>query len=255
VIAPVISPEQSVVLYEDFTNHIAEQLDRHPVLLQGKNYADVNNMVRHRQCDLAMVCTLAYVRGQEEFGMEAVAAPVVDGRAVYHSLIITQTTSKTKTLLDFRQKRFGGSDILSASGWAYPVVWLKTRGEDPTKFFSEHFVTGSHDRSVRAVASDFVDGAAVDSVVYESMAAKDPSLQKGIKILDRSEPYGMPPLVVHGTASAIFKKNIQRIIINMHLTEKGRKALAVLDIDRFEKPSEKAYDAVRHLAKVLDSSP
>ena len=253
-IAPVMSPEQSMKLYQDFVRSVARKVAREPVMLAGKNYAEVNNMVRHRQCDLALVCTFAYVRGQEEFGMEALAAPVVLGQSVYYSFILARRSLKAKSLLDLRGRRFASSDLLSASGWLFPVVWLKGKGEDPQPFFSEHLITGSHDRSVHAVASGYVDGAAVDSMVYDHVVEDDPSVKEQTTVIGSSKPFGTPPFVVHPGVDSKLKQELQAVLLALHEDTEAKHFLSALRIDRFVEPEDKAYEPVRQLVKELDAT-
>ncbi len=154
-IAPVVSPEKSLQLYQGLVNHLAEKLGRRPVSLPRGTYVDVNDLLRYGRCDLAFVCTYPFVRGEREFGLEILVVPEIGGEVTYHSLILVPRGSNATSLLDLRGKRFASADILSNSGWLYPATWLKDRGEDATSFFGEHVITGSHDRSVTAVNSAY----------------------------------------------------------------------------------------------------
>jgi len=253
-IAPVLSPESSVEIYQDFVRYLARKVDRAPLLTAGKNYAEVNNLIRYQLCDLALVCTFPYVRGQKQFGMEAIAAPVVRGKKVYHAYIIAQRSSAAQDLLGLRRRRFASSDLLSSSGWLFPMVWLRENGQDPAGFFEEHLITGSHDRSIRAVASGFVDGAAVHSLIYDRLVEDDPSIAEKTKVIGRSSPFGTPPFVVPHLIDPALKSALQDTLLHMHEDPEARKLLSVLKIDRFEKPDDRAYDNVRELVRKLDTT-
>ncbi len=142
-VAPVISPSRSLVLYSGLAEFLGRRLDREVRILQRDSYAEVNDLVRLRQCDLAFVCTYAYVLGEKNFGMQLLVVPQIGGQTVYHSYIVVPRASEAKSLLDLRGKRFASADVLSNTGWLFPCCWLKERGEDPDRFFRDVMFTGS----------------------------------------------------------------------------------------------------------------
>jgi len=254
-IAPVISPEKSLEIYRDFVEYLGRKLDRSTVYLTGQDYSEVNNMVRHNQCDIAFVCTYSFILGERDYGMKLLAIPEVNGKHVYHSYIITRKASTCSTLLDFRNKRFASSDVLSTSGWLYPMAWLKSQGMDLELFFEKQIITGSHDRSVYAVKSGIVDGAAVDSLVYEELLQKEPSLKNELKVIQKSDSFGMPPLVVPKQLSADLTAELRAVLFDMHKDSDGRKILEALSIDRFVTAETESYESVRLLRDNWEKSP
>ena len=254
-IAPVLSPEKSVSVYEDFVRYLARRLHRTPVLLSRSTYAEVNDLVQHNQCDMALVCTYALVRGEKEFGMRLLAVPEIDGSTEYYSYIIASQSSRAESLLDLRGKRFAFVSLLSNSGWLYPTAWLREHGEDPDRFFGETVLTGSHDSSVNAVADHDVDGAAVDSIVYGQMVALDPELGRRTRIVQKSPPFGTPPLVVPQDGDPVLREQLLQIILTIHEDGEGQKALAPTHIDRFVAPDTNLYDSVRRAARVMETPP
>ncbi|MFQ5808766.1 MAG: phosphate/phosphite/phosphonate ABC transporter substrate-binding protein [Armatimonadota bacterium] len=252
-VAPVISPERSLTLYRGLVDYLGDALGREPAMLQRRSYAEINDLVRHGWCDVAFVCTYAFVRGEREFGMEALVVPVVGGETTYHSFIIVPSSSEARSLLDLKGKRFASSDLLSNSGWLFPVTWLDSNGQDPKRFFSKHLITGSHDVSVEAVMTGYADGAAVDSVVYEHMAAADESVKANTKVIMKSPRFGMPPVVVHPRIEPELKSQLLEALLRMHTDPKGQQALSPLHIDRFVQPDDAMYDGVRRAADALES--
>jgi phosphonate transport system substrate-binding protein len=254
-IAPVISPEASVELYGELISYIAAGMGLQPAQLYGKNYSEVNDLIRMRQCDMAMVCTYSYVLAESAFGAKLLAAPEIDGKRDYQSLIIVPSASSVTELTELRDRRFASSDVLSTSGWLYPMTFLKRRGIDTANFFAKHIISGSHDRSVFAVKSGVVDAAAVDSLVYEEMLASEPALGKQLKVIHRSPAFGMPPLVVAADLPDDQFAQLQKMLLNMHADPDGRRILKALGFDRFFVPRDRDYDNVRDLHKSWLSAP
>ncbi|MBI3361933.1 MAG: PhnD/SsuA/transferrin family substrate-binding protein, partial [Chloroflexi bacterium] len=111
--------------------------------------------------------------------------------------------------------------------------------------------TYSHDNSIRAVASKLVDGAAVDSLVYEALLASNDNLRTQTRILEKSPPFGMPPVVVHPALNADLKAQLRAALLQMDADAQGRAALAPLRIDRFVIVDDRAYDSIRDMARVV----
>jgi len=251
-VAPIVSPEKSIEMYQDFVEYLADKLERIPSPLYRESYAETNDLVRYEQCDIAIVCTYPFIRGEREFGMQALAVPQVRGEPTYSSLVLVPRSSPAASLMDLRNKRFASGDIMSTTGWLFPALWLMQKGEDPNTFFSEHMLSGSHDRSLQAVINGYVDGAAVHSLVYHMMASQDPSIMEKVKILHQSPPFGIPPVVGHPDMDSNLKKQIQSVLLDMHNDVRGRMILETLQIDRFLIPKKNHFDELRQAVSRLE---
>jgi len=254
-VAPVISPEESLILYKDFVELLAEQVGMRGVLLQRTSYSETNTLLRQRQCDVAFVCTYAFVQGQKDFGMELLVTPVVDGNTEYHSLFIVPASSAAESILELEGKRFASSDPLSNTGWLYPSYVLHEAGHAHRSFFSEVVFTGGHDRSIKAVADGIVDGAAVDSLVFDMVVDGDPDVGARTRVIHKSPAFGMPPVVVHPGLPEATRKVLEEALLAMAETPEGVRALALLHIDHFRSPDPSGYEAVAEMMRVLESKP
>lgn len=247
-IAPVISPGSSLRAYQPLVDLTGSRCGRPARFITRGSYAEVAELLRTRQCDVALVCTYVYVQGQTDYGLTAIAAPVVHGADSYHSAIIVPSASTVTGLLDLGNRRFASSDLLSTSGWVWPAQWLREQGRDPATFFGRHVVTGSHDRSVQAVLRGQADAAAVDSIVYADMAKADPDVIAGTRVVQRSPLFGMPPVVCHPQLEAGLRDRVRDILLRLHEDREGRAVLATVGFDRFVPPDDKRYDGVRATA-------
>ncbi len=254
-IAAVISPKGTIESYTPFLDYLARRTGRTVELVQRQTYAEVNDLVRDGDVDLALVCTGAYVEGRRESGMELLAAPQVGGETVYYSYIIVPASSPARSLADLRGQVFAFTDPLSNSGRLMPVYLLWKMGETPEAFFERTLYTYSHDNSLNAVAEGLVDGAAVDSLVYEYALARDPALADRVRVVARSEPCGMPPVVVPPGLAADLKAALRDVLLTMHQDETGQAVLDELLIDRFVPIADDAYDSVREALEKVGELP
>jgi phosphonate transport system substrate-binding protein len=247
-IAAVISPRATLDAYKPLLDYLSKKLDRPVQLIQRNTYAEINELIRSGGADLAFVCGGAYVEGHRDFGMELLAAPQVRGQTVYYSYIIVPRDSPAQSLADLRGKTFAFSDPLSNSGYLSPVYRLVQIGETPDTFFSRTFFTYSHDNSIKAVAEHLADGAALDSLVYDYAVARNPKDSSRTRVIEKSGPYGIPPVVVHPDLDPAFKAELQAVLLGMQDDAEGREALQALLIDRFVLIDESSYDSIRDMA-------
>lgn len=241
-VAPITSPESSLILYHELAEYIGGELGMGNQILLRSTYAEINEALKNRRCDAAFVCTYSFLKGEKEFGMTPLAVPVFGGRRTYHSFFIVPAASPAETILDLKGKKFASADILSFTGWIYPALWLKKRGRDPFHYFKEHIIAGSHDRAVLSVSNGYADGAAVDNIVYEQMPAP---VRANTRVIEKSPPFGMPPFCVHPSIDSKFKKDILSVMLRMHETSEGLRVLASLKIERFEVPDAGFYRTLR----------
>ena len=244
-IGAIISPDETFSLYKKLLDYMSEKSGMKIQLIQRETYEEVNELLRNGMLDMAFVCSGAYVNGHDGFGMEILVAPQAYGETVYYSYIIVHQDSDIKTLGDLRGKKFAFTDPMSNTGKLSPTFLLAEMGETPDTFFSEFKFTQSHDSSIKAVARKFVDGAAVDSLIWEYMMSTGPGFVEQTRIINRSEPYGIPPVVVPKNLAAKKKKILADILLNMHKENEGKAILTKLHIDQFTTVPDSDYDSIR----------
>lgn len=251
-VAPIVSPEKSIEMYQGLSEYVAGKIGRKPVPVYRPTYSETNDLVRYKRCDVAVVCTYPFIRGEREFGMQALVVPRVKGTTTYQSFIVVPQSSTAKSLWDLRGKRFASADIMSTTGWLFPAMTLMKSGENPAHFFGEHVLTGSHDKSVQAVIDGFVEGAAVHGIVLDLMVAEDPSILKKIKIVEKSPPFGIPPIVAHPDLDPNLRQAIVSVLLNMHNDPIGKKTLEKLQIEQYVLPEKGLFDDLRQAIGKLE---
>ncbi len=253
VLASITSPQESRIYYDDMLNYLGKQLGMPIEIIQRKTYAEANDLVRAGSADMAFVCTYAYALGHDEFGMQLLAAPVIQGQTTYNAYIITNKDSTINSFAQLQGKTFAFTDPLSNTGTLYPLALVKSLGSTPDNFFSKYFYTYSHDYAIQAVADKLADGASVDSTVYNYLRDTNSPIISKVKVIQISPPFGMPPVVVRPDLDPDLKTKIQEILLNMDQTAAGRQILANLHIDRFTTVHDADYDGVRQLAQAVSN--
>lgn len=247
-IAAIISPKETFTSYKALLDLISEELGQPIQIVQRKTYQEVNDLLEQNLIDAAFVCTGAYVTGHDKFGMEVLVAPVVNGAPLYYSYIIVHRNSDITNLKDLRNKKFAFTDPMSNTGKASPTSMLANIGESPESFFSESLFTYSHDNSIQAVAHKIVDGAAVDSLVWDYLKKTGHLDTLQTRIIMKSDPYGIPPVVVSPATDPILKEKLKKIFLEMHHSDPGEKTLQKIMIERFIEVDDDIYDSVRKMS-------
>jgi len=254
-VASVISPMENVNLYGDLLNQIGERVNMNVEMVQRENYSETNRLVENGEVQIAFICSGALLGSlKSSVGQEILATPQIAGSTTYRSYIIVPASSNAQSILDLRGKNFAYMDPLSFSGRIAPQAMVKKLGFNPENFFSKTLFTYSHDKSIRAVADGIVEGAAVDSIVYDLTLAKDAGIQGKIKVIDQSEEVGNPPVIVSNKTDKELVARLKNTLMTMHMDEEGRKAMTLLHFDRFVHPDPRLYDRVWEMAREVGIS-
>lgn len=246
-VGSMTTPKEGFAYYRQLLDYIGGKLGRPVEFIDKKSYAEVNALLRSGDVDMAFVCGEPYVEGKKEFGLELLVAPQVDGKTVYYSYIIVPADSPAESLKDLRGKIFAFADPMSNSGKLVPTYMLAKINETPKSFFSKYFYTYAHDKTIKIVAQGIADGGAVDSLIWEYENAVDPRYTSRTKIIAKSEPFGIPPVVVRPGIDPDLKEKLREILINIDQDKKGEEILKGMMIDKFVLINDKAYDSIRRM--------
>jgi phosphonate transport system substrate-binding protein len=246
-VAAIISPRETFIFYRQLLDYIGAKLGREIEFVQRKTYGEINELLAKGQIEMAFICSGPYAFGKEKYGIELLATPQVQNSHFYQSYLIVNKNSVFRSLADLRGRIFAFTDPDSNSGKLVPTVWLAQMGEKPETFFRKTIYTYSHDNAILAVARGLVDGAAVDGLIWEYFHQKNPIFTSKTRIIRKSEPYGIPPIVASKALTLQLKTLIRQELFAMHQDPEGRKILHELLIDRFINPRDEWYDSIRKI--------
>lgn len=246
-ISTMISPQRTFNQYVDLVNHVSKKINKPVTFVQRKNYQEVNELLENGFLDLAFICSGAYIEAIKKTPLEILAVPVVDGKPYYYSYLIVPSSKEIDNVKELAGKKFAFVDPLSNTERLYPLYLIKKQGSNPSNFFGDIIYTHSHDRSIELVSQGFVDGASVDSLVWNYYVKKHPEIVNNVKIINQSQPFGIPPFVSTKSTKPEIRKAIQDVLLKMHIDEDGIKILRALGIDRFEKADDSLYNSIREM--------
>lgn len=246
-VSPVLSPTADFTTYGDLGRYLEGRLGRRVQMLRRRTYQEVGDLLNSGQADAAFVCTGLYLRLERDEIVSRLVVPHIEGRTTYQSLIIVPRESSTRDWRELRGKTIAFSDPLSNSGKLYPDYLVRTNGFEPDRFFARVIYMYGHDASIRAVARGLVDTAAVDSLVWETMEAHDPSVSGRTRVVHRSPPFGINPVVVRRGLAPDLAEALAVALIGMDGNVAGRRVLEAIGVSGFSRDLPVDYTLTEHM--------
>ncbi len=244
--------QENLRLNEPLVDYIGEKLGINTTLVLRDTYEEMNHLLEQSEVDIAFVCGLPYIIGEETFGLDILAVPQINGAPEYFSYIIVPKDSPATRLEDLRGKKYAYSDPLSNSGNLAPRYRLAKIGETPETFFNMFVYTRSHHNSIEAVATKLVDGASVDSYIWEFANATDPIFTSETKIIEKGPAFPFTPFVMRKGIDPALQERITDVFLNMHHDPKGLQILESLKIDKFVAVPDSFYDPIRNVRSYVE---
>lgn len=244
-ISAITTPRENINYYQDLLNFIATKLNYEIEFKQRKTYEEVNELLIKNEVDLAFICSGAYVVEKDKNNIELLVVPVSNGKPFYQAYIIVHKSSQINTFEDLKDKSFTYTDPMSNTGKLYPIKRITDIGQNINTFFKSTMYSNAHDNSIQLVAKKIVDGASVDGLIFEYTKKHYPEKVKNIKVIEISEVYGIPPIVVPTSLGKATKQKLKKIFLEIHRDTVGKKILDKLMIDRFEEGKDENYNSIR----------
>lgn len=252
-IASMTSPKETFIYYGDLIKYISEKVG-HPIYIkQKKTYEEVNVLLENSEVDFAFICSGAFADNHDNGKIKLLVAPMIDEKITYNAYIISHKDSKIDKFEDFDNNSFAFTDPLSNTGRLYPLKKLSLMDKNEDEFFLKTIYTYGHDISIQMVNRGIIDGASVHGLIFEYLSLYQPEKVENIKVVEKSEPYGIPPVVIPAALSKKCAEAYKNIFLNIHNDSIGKKILDKLNIDKFVVVDDKIYTSVFQLKEFIDN--
>lgn len=252
--------QSGVGVYRQMTDYIAKKAGRKVELIDGLSYESINKMLGSGDMDVGFVCGLPYVLLHDKPSAEAelLVAPVMKaarygGKPKYFSDLIVRVDSPYKKLEDLKGKAYVYNDELSNSGYNLPRFRLVSAGLTDG-FFASLKRSGSHEESIRMVASGEAEASYVDSLVLEYDQARGGTDANKVRVIDSVGPAGIPPIVVSAKVPEPTRQLLKRILLEMNTTPEGRKILDAAVVDKFVAVDDSNFDDIREMKQKAEQA-
>lgn len=251
-ISAMISPKETFIYYKDLLDYISKKINKKIILKQRKTYEEVNKMLEKAHVDFAFICSGAYIHEIEKKTIEIISVPVCYNKPYYQSYVIVNKNSNINNFKDFKNKRFAFTDPMSNTGCLYAQKRIKELFFESEVFSETPLYTYAHDISIQLVQKKIVDGATVDGLIFEYIKHYNPSDVSNIIIIEKSENFGIPPIVANKNISEKIKQQLKDALLSMHKDSTGNLILKNLLIDRFELGNDSNYNSIRNMNKFVN---
>ena len=246
---PAFLHDQHALLAE-WRVYLEARLKRPVEFVQCDRYRDTMDLLQQQKVEFAWLCDYPYVMLKNEVRLLSVA--VNNNKPTYRSYLIVPTRdTQTRSVLDLKGSIFAYADPYSNTGYLVPRFEIKTSGADPATFFKRTFFTWSHRKVIDAVAAGLVQGASVDSYVWDSLSRVRPDITAKTRIAWKSEEYGFPPMVAHRNVPEADFKHMQDILLGMADEPQGRAMLERLNLNGFITGTPRLYDRVAEMMRLF----
>ena len=250
-VATMVSAEATFSTYRKLVRRISRDVGRQGEFVMRPSYAKVRRKLESGELDVAFVCTGTYVHALRGKRIKLLVQPEFANGRQYRCLFLVPAGSSARKIEDLQGKVMAFTDPESNTGCLVPSATLLAMGHNAESFFKRVIFTGSHDRSILSAAAGVVDCAAVDSLVWESVASQDPDLAERVRVIWRSEPFGPPPIVVPTGLPKALETSLRDAFLTLHEDPEGREILSAIGIRRFTPARPESYQTAVDLYRRL----
>jgi len=228
-------------------DYLEKQTGKQIELVVTTDYSSMIEAMRHGRLDLAYFGPLSYVLARSKSEIEAFAALKKKGSTTYQAVIIANKASGVNSLADIAGKDMAFGDPASTSSHLIPKSMLVGQGLEAKKNYQEHFL-GSHDAVAIAVQNGKAQAGGLSKPIFESLVQRGIIDPAKVTVLAESKPYPEYPWSMRSDLDPKLKDKIRTVF----LTLDDKEVLKPFKADGFGSVSDKDYDVIRDLAKVLN---
>jgi len=233
---------------ESLKQYLEKQLGKKIELVVTTDYSSMIEAMRHGRLDLGYFGPLSYVLAKSKSEIEAFAALSEKGNTTYNAVVVANVQSGINAIEDIAGKDVAFGDPASTSSHLIPKSMLAEKGLVSGKDYKEHFL-GAHDAVALTVQNGKAQAGGLSKPIFESLVEKGTIDPGKVKVIAVSKPFPQYPWAMRSSLDANLKTKIRTAFLEMKDPEvlknfKGATGFGAI--------SDKDYDVVRDLAKVLN---
>lgn len=243
-------PEQDIFTqkkrYEPLMAYLSEQLGVPIETNILSRYGNIIDNFSELGLDGAFFGSFTGAMTIKKLGVEPLARPqYIGGASTYYGMVFVKKGSGIRTAEDMRGKQLVVVDRATTAGYLLPLAYFKALGiEDYKSWFKEYYFSGTHEDAINDVLNGRADIGAAKNTVFYRMAAENKRVSKELEILATSPYVPANGLAVRNDLPEELKKNLQRLLLDMHKNSQGREVLDGLTIEKFIETNEADYQPV-----------
>lgn len=244
---PDESPSVVIKNNEGLKTYLQEKLGKKVELVVTTDYSSMIEAMRHGRLDLGYFGPLSYVLAKSKSEIEAFAAMQKKGKATYRAVVIANTGSGIDSLADIKGKQVAFGDTASTSSHLIPKSMLQDAGLKAGADYKEHFL-GSHDAVAMNVQNGNAQAGGLSESIFKMLVERGTVKAEKVKVIATSSEFPEYPWTMRSNLAPALKAKISKVFLEM----KDPAVLKPFKADGFAPITDKDYDVVRNLAKILN---
>lgn len=224
--------------YADAIGRMGEAVGRPMRIRYVDSRSGMADLLLSGEVDAAFLCTYCYLRVAGEPGVSLVAAPVIAGHANDAAVLVVREDSDYAALPQLRGRRIGVTDPTSLAGHAY-LLWLAEAHDLEAAGAFTLVTRDSQEQSIRALLAGDVEAVVVNRSQLASWR------RTGIRVIETSPEFGMPPFVTGATVDAATSRLMRAALVSMRPAAQR----ASTTIEGFTVPEDDDYAFARTLER------
>ncbi len=237
--------------YQPLMDYLTKNTPYRFELRLSQDYGNIINFLKSNKVQVALLGGVTYLEAKKKFDVIPILNPVgPDGKPFYRCVIVARDTDKEiNELSDLKGKSVAFASKLSTSWNLAPLYHLYTEAGIELKDLARYKNFRYHDSVAREVLRGNYDaGAVIDSVANRFK-------NRGLKIIDVSEPIPGLPIVVRADVSPKLIEAIKRALLSLDYNNpEHRKIMEQWDEEfryGFAEAKDSDYDSIRKMIDYL----
>jgi phosphonate transport system substrate-binding protein len=228
--------------------YLEQTLKREIEIIVTTDYSSMIEAMRFGRIEVAYFGPFSYVLAKSRATeIEPFAVGVEKGKPNYQSILIATESGPVKELKDIKGRPFAFGDQASTSSHLAPRAHLAKIGLiGDTDYKVVHL--GKHDAVARAVANGQVPAGALSEQIYRSLVETNRLDATKIRQLALSDNIPNYPMTLQGYLKPELKDAIKKAFLEL----KDPVILKLFRIDGLAPATDKDYDVLRDMAKILN---
>lgn len=228
--------------------YLQKTLKKDVEIIVTTDYSSMIEAMRFGRIEVAYFGPFSYVLAKTKAAeIEPFAVGVEKGKPNYQSILLANVDGPVKELKDVEGHPFAFGDQASTSSHLAPRAHLARNGLiGETHYKVVHL--GKHDAVARAVAAGQVPAGALSEQIYRTLVEGGKIDPSKVRQLALSDPIPNYPMTLQGYLAPELKDAIKTAILELNDPE----ILKLFRVEGFAPATDKDYDVLRDMAKVLD---
>ncbi|MGO9119185.1 MAG: phosphate/phosphite/phosphonate ABC transporter substrate-binding protein [Desulfomonilaceae bacterium] len=228
-------------------DYLKEKLGKDIELIVTTDYSSMIEAMRHYRIDVAYFGPLSYVLAKQKSDIEPFVAVQRGGSTTYQGVIVANGSSGITRIEDIKGKNMVYGDQASTSSHLIPKSMLAEKGLKAKEDYNEHFV-GAHDVVALTVQNGRADAGGLSKTIFQSLVERKTIDPQKVKVIAESKPFPEYPWAMRSDLNPALKEKIRQAFLQI----KDKQILEAFKADGFAAISDKDYDVVRELSRVLN---